>query len=598
MATLLLVLLLSATAATPPHLVTLEADVSTDVARTAPQWARVRRAGSGDEVRVTVVLRRDAAALRELEAAFWAVSDVTSPRYGMHLTQRQVTDIVAAPTATLETVTAWLRRGGATDIVANAHRDLLTVALPAPAAEALFHTELYAWRHTVFGGVAPIVRAAQPYAVPRAIGQLVAAVDGLLRFPLLDAPRSAAEAPEAAEVAPPANDNWPTDCGAPHGLVGGKYVTPGVLTARYNLGAPTATPARGMIGVFESQGEFWDEADLAGFGAACGVNASIDVVIGDNNPKKCSISPLISPPQCKESLLDVLTIKGICGAIPLTDVYNKDYDLMAWATQIGNMGDAALPLVQSVSYGRDESQETGDAFIQALNAEFMKLGARGVTVVAASGDLGTSGRRGSPKRFHAGFPASSPFVTAVGGTNFAAKNTVGDETAWGGSGGGFSDHFGVPSYQADAVSAFLALAAANDTFPDPSKYNATGRGFPDVACLGGSSNPYFIWNGGKKSSAYGTSAGTPVFAVVVAKLNELRFAAGKPAMGFINPFLYANAGPGGGFNDVTTGRNCGPEACGNKASDGGFPATVGWDAATGLGTPNFGNLAKLQARYF
>ena len=250
-------------------------------------------------------------------------------------------------------------------------------------------------------------------------------------------------------------------------------------------------------------------------------------------------------------------------------------------------------VANQVSYGRDESQETGDAYIQGLSAEFMKLGSRGVSVIVASGDMGVSGRAGTRKRFHAGFPASSPYVTAVGGTNFAAKNTVGEEWAWGGSGGGFSDHFRVPSYQAAAVAAYLARGAANASsgFPDASCYNATGRGFPDVSALGGSNNPYFIWNGGKKSSAYGTSAGTPVVAVVVAKLNELRLAAGKPPMGFINPFLYANAGPGGGFNDVTVGANCGlPDGCPNG---GGFPATPGWDAATGLGTPNFSKLAAL-----
>jgi tripeptidyl-peptidase I len=622
--------------------VTLEGDVSTDVSVTAPQWRRERRAGAGDVVSVTVLLHRAPSQLAALETAFWAVSEPSSPRYGAHLTQEQVTGIVAAPAATIAVVSGWLRDGGATTVRPNVHRDLISATLAADKAEALFGVALYTWRHATYAGIAPIVRASSSYSVPASLGGLLSGVDGLLRFPILDSPRPRPDEEEEEEEERGAaadndndNDAWPTDCGAPHGVIGGKYTTPGVLTLAYSLGAPPAAPAKGRIGVYESQGEFWDDKDLAGFGAACGINATIDFVVGDNNPKKCSISPLISPPQCKESLLDIQTIKGISGAVPLMDVYaGQTYDLMAWAAQIGDLADGTLPLVQSVSYGRDESQETGDAYIQALSAEFMKLGSRGVSVIVASGDMGVSGRSGTRKKFHAGFPASSPYVTAVGGTNFGAKvltsafsffyllatnsynrlhshfstccggrpsrrrhelrcqqNTVGEEWAWSGSGGGFSDHFGVPAYQAAAVAAYLARANANATFPDVSCYNATGRGFPDVSALGGSNNPYFIWNGGKKSSAYGTSAGTPVVAVVVAKLNELRLAAGKPPMGFINPFFYANAGPGGGFNDVTAGVNCGlPGGC---PDGGGFPATPGWDAATGLGTPNFSKLAAL-----
>ena len=345
--------------------VTLEGDVSTDVSVTAPQWRRERRASAGDAVSVTILLRRAPSQLAALERAFWAVSDPSSPRYGAHLTQEQVTGIVAAPATTIAAVTGWLRDGGATTVRPNAHRDLISATLAADKAEALFGVALYTWRHATYAGVAPIVRAAAPYSVPASLAALLGAVDGLLRFPILESPQpqrpddddgdeEEEEEEEKKEERGAAADNWPTDCGAPHGVIGGKYTTPGVLTLAYSLGAPPAAPAKGRIGVFESQGEFWDDKDLAGFGAACGINATIDIVVGDNNPKKCSISPLISPPQCKESLLDIQTIKGISGAIPLMDVYaGKTYDLMAWAAQIGDLADGVLPLVQSVSYGRD-----------------------------------------------------------------------------------------------------------------------------------------------------------------------------------------------------------------------------------------------------
>ena len=79
--------------------------------------------------------------------------------------------------------------------------------------------------------------------------------------------------------------------------------------------------------------------------------------------------------------------------------------------------------------------------------------------------------------------------------------------------------------------------------------------------------------------ACGTSAATPVVASVVAKLNEIRLNAGKSPLGFLNPMVYAHPE---GWNDVTVGANGF-----NKAPSGGFPAIKGWDAATGMGTPNY-----------
>ena len=234
-----------------------------------------------------------------------------------------------------------------------------------------------------------------------------------------------------------------------------------------------------------------------------------------------------------------------------------------------------------MSYGNDETQQSSTAFMMAFNVEAQKLGARGATILFASGDMGVYGRRGGGKRFHPGFPATSPYVTTVGGTDFTTKSVVGSETAWWGSGGGFSDTFAIPAFQADAVAAYKQLAASS--LPDASKWNQTGAGFPDVAALAGNKNQYCITLNGGETGAYGTSAATPGWGAVVALLNEQRLAAGKSPMGFMNPFLYSNAGA---MNDVVTGYNSG-----RNGLKGGFPAVKGWDAATGLGTPDFERLS-------
>ena len=184
-------------------------------------------------------------------------------------------------------------------------------------------------------------------------------------------------------------------------------------------------------------------------------------------------------------------------------------------------------------------------------------------------------------KFHPGFPAASPYVTAVGGTDFAAAGVIGDETAWSGSGGGFSNTFAIPDYQATDVATYQKNCP---NCPPAKAWNATGRGFPDISALGGKLNLYCIVMEGSFGGADGTSAATPVTAAVFAKLNDHRLKAGKPSLGFLNPFLYQNPTA---FNDVVTG-------CNNGGSKHGFTAATGWDPATGLGTPNFAALAKLM----
>src|SRR6201999_4044392 len=105
----------------------------------------------------------------------------------------------------------------------------------------------------------------------------------------------------------------------------------------------------------------------------------------------------------------------------------------------------------------------------------------------------------------------------------------------------------------------------------------TGRGFPDVSAQGENVE---IVSGGQTGTVAGTSCSSPIFTSVIALLNDRLIAAGKSPLGFLNPFLYSNAGA---LNDITTGNNPG---CGTN----GFNAAAGWDPITGLGTPNWNRL--------
>jgi len=107
-------------------------------------------------------------------------------------------------------------------------------------------------------------------------------------------------------------------------------------------------------------------------------------------------------------------------------------------------------------------------------------------------------------------------------------------------------------------------------------------------------NPYCVYTGGRFGGVAGTSASCPVVAGVFARLNGLRLKAGKPAMGFLNPFIYQNPSA---FHDVKVGNNKGSRSYPGTTNYG-FTAVEGWDAATGFGTPNYKALAAASSSMF
>jgi subtilase family serine protease len=208
-----------------------------------------------------------------------------------------------------------------------------------------------------------------------------------------------------------------------------------------------------------------------------------------------------------------------------------------------------------------------------------------VTVLASSGDSGSSNVGLDGVTVYpfptVGFPASSPLVTAVGGTSLYAdtaghyqSETVWNESAVGGGagGGGISQVFHEPEYQ-------------KDTLPDSMQRQLHHkRGLPDISYNADPYTPILVYVGflGAAGAGYygigGTSEGAPQWAGIVADLNQY---AGRP-LGFLNRALYAIGGSGQ-FKQI--GRDI---TAGNNAYNGvpGYPATRGWDLASGWGTPD------------
>jgi tripeptidyl-peptidase-1 len=287
-----------------------------------------------------------------------------------------------------------------------------------------------------------------------------------------------------------------------------------------------------------------------------------------------------------ESMLDIETITGISGNVDSEfwgfagrspdNAENEPF--MKWLAQMSSTGDDDIPKIFSSSYGEDENSWSLEAATR-LNTEFQKAGARGISLLYAAGDEGANCKSG---KFVPEGPGSSPYVTSVGGTQPASGwPAPGGETAVGLSSGGFSNYWDMPDWQKDAVAKYLT----QDGLPEQSQrgYNTSGRAYPDIAAQ--AMNFVVVDHGIPLPGVAGTSCASPAAAGLFALLNDARMQAGQSSLGFLNPFIYENAAS---FNDITTGsgRGCG-------LTGGGWPAKEGWDAVTGVGTPDYSKLAKL-----
>jgi tripeptidyl-peptidase-1 len=147
------------------------------------------------------------------------------------------------------------------------------------------------------------------------------------------------------------------------------------------------------------------------------------------------------------------------------------------------------------------------------------------------------------------------------------------------SGGGFSNVFAMPEYQAETVKGWFRKhppTYGSDLYNNSQR----ARGFPDISANG--ANYAFAVNA-EWSLTYGTSASAPVLGSILTLINQERLRANKSSIGFINPTAYAHPEV---FNDVTFGNNGG---CGVA----GWHAVAGWDPVTGLGTPNYPKMLEL-----
>lgn len=353
------------------------------------------------------------------------------------------------------------------------------------------------------------------------------------------------------------------------------WFIPTDLAAIYNF--PSNDAAGECIALLEFGGGVEDD-DVATYFAKIGAAApSVTVIPLDG----VSANAAADPDSTGEVMLDVDVAGALAPGATLA-VYFSTFDekglIDALSAVIADTTNK--PSVVSISWGWDENQPFqtditwSPAAIDHVNHSFLAAAQLGITVCVSTGDDGSEAQM-KDGRAHVNFPASSPYVLAVGGTSLTVRHAAGGatvvhETVWNdgpgsGTGGGVSDYTAAPSWQNGIVPVSI----------NPGHF--AGRAIPDVAANADPKTGYLTMSGGKFGIVGGTSAAAPLWASLVARINK---AMGAKAGNF-NALLYSNYGPKGVLRDITVGNNDT-----DGLLDGQFAAGPGWDACTGWGVPD------------
>ncbi|MCW3475604.1 S53 family peptidase [Rhodovastum sp. RN2-1] len=338
---------------------------------------------------------------------------------------------------------------------------------------------------------------------------------------------------------------------------------------------PAGTDGSGQtIGILEFGGGY-NDADLDAYFAQLGVNrpqvTSVAIDGAGNQPTGDPTSP------DGEVGLDIEVIGAVAPGARQVVYFAPNTDQGFIDAVSSAVHDAAnTPSVISISWGAAEDEWVA-ATRQAIDQAFEDAALLGVSVFAASGDSGSSDGV-NDGLLHPDYPAASPWVTGCGGTTLVSANGgIADESTWnhggGATGGGVSRLYPAPDYQATA-----AIPPAGDD-------GHAGRGVPDVAANADPATGYQVLIDGQQLVYGGTSAVAPLWAGLTARINQMN---GGNA-GFLNTRIYAIPPAAGAFHDIVSGNN-------DASGQGGpYQAQPGWDACTGLGSPDGAKLAASLA---
>ena len=432
--------------------------------------------------------------LAQFEQNVLEISTPSTSRYGQHMKRDEVKALLRPTELATKSVLSWLEAAGIPKSQVEDDGELVSFVTSVVQAEELFSTTFYWFRSQ--HNQAQIIRTLQ-YFIPSSLYQYIEMLQPTTRFGQIQPQRSTihdfkvvGKAGTGLRVANTALHAFDvTSCNS--------EITLACLCELYDVKNFTIGPYDGnKLGIAGFLNEFAHYDDLAAFMGQYALdpeNATFTIVtINDgldtqNDTEHDSV----------EANLDVQYTVGMAHRVPVTyystpgrgplvpdlqqpgQEANSNEPYLDFLDYVLKLPDGELPRTLTISYGEEE-QSLPISYMRTVCNMFMHLGARGVSVLFSSGDSGPgniciSNDGTNTTRFQPNFPATCPWVTAVGGTYH-----VEPEEAASFSSGGFSSIFGRPSYQTEAVDGYLRKLG--DRFSG--LYEKDGRGFPDVAAQG------------------------------------------------------------------------------------------------------------------
>jgi subtilase family serine protease len=524
-----------------------------------------------------------------------------SSKYHQWLTPEQFGAKFGMSSGDLATVSQWLTGQGFKVTEVARSGTFIQASGTVAQAQAAFKTSIH---RVSVNGEEHIANIA-PVSLPAGIASVVGSVTGLDDFRLK---------PHLRVHQVPAS----TSPKFTSSLTQNNYVAPGDFYTIYDVKPLLSSSINGAGITIAVAGQTdINLSDVTAFRSAAGLSTNLPTVkLYGNDPG----TPLTNGVANDEEEAD-LDVEWSGAVAPSASIlYVNSTDVFNSLTQII---DNKLAPIASISYGDCESNQ-GASTLESFNALFMQANAQGITIVGPGGDSGatdcdyqvTSATQG----LAVDFPASSPYVTGVGGTMFnegtgtyweaaSGSDVINSATSYipenvwnesatdiaaGGylsaGGGGFSSYFTKPYWQ-------TGTGVPNDFARDVPDLalNAAADHDGYLFCSLGSCVNGFRTASGNLNVVGGTSASTPAFAAILA-LVEQKIGS---SIGNANPVIYALANStyyNTDFHDVTVGNNDSPCTAGSKncPSGGsiGYSANVGYDQATGWGSVDAYNLVN------
>ena len=495
-----------------------------------------RRVGDADlsqTITVSIYLRPSA-------AADWVDDEAGRPPAGRRRVGREEwAQTHGASQADIDAVTRFAADAGLTVLDSDRARRLVRLQGSLQAVAAAFEARIEGEFEPEPDGRRYRSRSG-PLTVPRQLAGVVTGVFGIDDRPQAHAQLRRNAAPAVAAIA----------------------FTPTQVATAYAF-PPASTGAGETVGILELGGGY-SSADLAAYFAQFGQPSPSVTAVGVDGGAN---SPGTDQNADGEVMLDIEVVGAVAPGAKIAVYFAPNTDqgfIDALSTAVHDTANA--PSVVSISWGQSEDAWSSQARGQ-MEQILVEAAGLGVTVTVAAGDNGSSDGV-SDGRSHVDFPASAPHALACGGTSLRVSGgAIASETVWndpggGATGGGISDQFALPSYQSAAH------------VPGNADTGSSGRGVPDVCGDADPQTGYRIRVDGVDETIGGTSAVAPLWAGLIARVNQQL---GAP-VGFLQPRLYPLLGTAA-FHDITQGGN------------GAYSAGAGWDPCTGLGSPDGGALA-------